>query len=162
MKNCFSKNEVIAILQKNNCEKPKAKYSNDILLTMLKHTDLQHIESEPTRNGFELNRGVVCECIIKAKLRGFDNAYKTSRNADLKKSKGDDRAIMREYELEPNLNYEIKFTSSFALASDSILKTKYVILVLASGVYLVPSKEYKRANYPQGKRLDKLSQELGL
>lgn len=158
----FSKNEVIALLQKNNCEQPKAKYSNNILLTMLNNADIESMQGEETRKGFELNRGVVCECIIKSKVRRWANAYKTNRNADLKKSKGDDRQIMREYGLNPNLNYEIKFTSCFALASDSKLKTKYVILVLASGIYLVPSKEYKRANYPQGERLEKLSQELGL
>lgn len=158
----FSKNEVVALLLKNNSEQPKAKYSNNILLTMLNNADIDSIESETTRKGFALNRGVVCECIIKAKVRRWANAYKTNRNADLKKSKGDDRQVMREYGLNPNLNYEIKFTSSFALASDSKLKTKYVILVLASGIYLVPSQEYKRANYPQGKRLEKLSQELGL
>ena len=158
----FTKNELIALLEKNNSEQPKAKYSNNPLLKMLNKSDIESISSEPTKNGFAVNRGVVAECLVKHKLRGWADAYKTTRNADIKSSKGDDRAVMREYGLNPNLNYEVKFTTSFALASDSKLKTKYVLLVMADGIYLVESKKYERANYPQGERLEKLSQELGL
>ena len=158
----FKKNELIALLKQNNSEQPKAKYSNNVLLAMLENSDIESVSSEPTRNGFLVNRGVVCECLVKHALRKWSNTYKTTRNADIKISKGDDRAIMREYGLNPNLNYEIKFTTSFALASNSKLRTKYILLVMADGVYLVESKKYERANYPQGKRLDKLSQELGL
>ena len=158
----FTKNEVIALLQKNNSEQPKAKYSNNVLLAMLANSDIESISSEPTRNGFPLNRGVLCECLVKHALRKWANTYKTTRNADIKASKGDDRATMREYGLNPNLNYEVKFTTSFALASNGKLRTKYVLLVMTDGVYLVESKKYERANYPQGERLNKLSQELGL
>lgn len=157
----YSKDEVMAILQAQVDNKAKSRYSDSVLVQMLENVDVESLSVEPTRGGFPFNRGSLAEAILKAFLNGWTMGFKTSRNADLKRAKGDDRATRRELGLNPNRNYEIKFSTSYALASDSEVKTKQVIKIIPSGIYLVDREEYDRANYPQGERLNELSELLG-
>lgn len=156
-----SKSDLLDALQVNSKEQKNAVYSNSILVKMLESSPLESVEIEPTRNGFIANRGSLCEALVKSAISDYVFGYRTLKNSDVKRPSGSNRAKFRKIGLNPDLNYEVKFTTSFALASVSKIKTKYVILVVKEGAYLVESKDYQRANYPQGKRLNLLSQKLG-
>ena len=158
----LTKSPLISLLIKNRDEQKNAKYSNDILIQMLTHSSIQSISVESTKGNDEMvNRGSVCETIIKCEVQQFLNAYKTSKNADITRGVGETRKNFRELGLNPNHKYEVKFNTSFALAHDCPIKTKQVILVVKEGIYLVESQDYQRANRPQGVRLDELSERLG-
>ena len=158
----FTKNQLIKTLEQNSIEQKNAKYSNSILLAMIKSLDFETIEAEPTRDRPEMpNRGSLCEALVKIAYFGYKDAYKTSRNADIQRATGETRQNSRDLNLDPNRRYEVKFNTSFALAHDSQVKTKQLLLVIREGVYLVDSADYVRATFPQGQRLDELSKRLG-
>lgn len=153
-----------ALLEQNNIDQPKARYSNNILLTMLDQvSDNATVEVEPTKGGFELNRGSLAENIVKMILLNTSEAWKTQRNrSDVKRGS----ANLKMFGLDKWLNYEVKFATSFANASSSEPKTKYVILVTPDGAYLVESKKHvgkwTTSSIWDGERLDDLSEALGL
>lgn len=161
--NTYTKNECINLLLDNNINQPKAKYSNNVLLAMLECVPADTtFRVEPTRGGFELNRGSLCEAIIKAVLYGYDSVGKTSQNkSDL--CKGIKNATA--YGLKSNYCYEIKFATVFAPATLNATKTKSILLVTATGVYLVNKVEhcgrFTNNSDLDGERLDYLSEVLG-
>ena len=157
----FFKNELVKALTLNSSEQKNAVYSNSILLQMLEKSPLEVVQVEPTKNGFIANRGSLCETLVKSAISEYVVGYRTQRNSDIKRPHGEHRAKFAELGLNPDLNYEVKFSTSFALASKSTLKTKFVLLVVKEGVYLVESSKYQRINCPQGERLDRLSEKLG-
>lgn len=161
--NTYKKNECINLLTANNIDQPKAKYSNNILLNMLDCVaDNTEFMIEPTRGGFELNRGSLCEAIVKAVLYGYASAGKTAqRKADL--CKGIKNA--NSFGLDSRYCYEVKFATTFAPATASQPKTKNTILITADGAYMIESKNHKgrytNNSIWDGERLDELSEALG-
>lgn len=161
--NTYTKNECINLLLDNNINQPKAKYSNNILLAMLDSTpDGTQFRIEPTRGGFELNRGSLCEAIVKAVLYGYECAGRTAQNkSDLHKGIKNANA----YGLKSNYCYEVKFATTFAPATASEPKTKNTILITADGAYIIESKNhqgrYTNNSIWDGIRLDELSEALG-
>lgn len=160
--NKYSVVKVMALLENNNQEQPKAKYSNNVILQMLNHIDQNTIfEVEPTKKGFALNRGTLVEEIIKAKLGvNVNKSYSKKADIDLKGVNNS------KYELPSTAKkVEVKFATTFAPASPSNPKTKYVILVTAEGVYLMDATEHegRYTNYSayDGTKLEKLSKALG-
>lgn len=160
----YTKNECINLLLTNNAEQYKAKYSNNVLLAMLETlSDDKSFAVEPTRGGFELNRGSLCEAIVKSFLYGYECAGRTSQNkSDLRK--GIKNASV--YGLKSNYCYEIKFATSFAPATLNPTKTANILLVTTTGIYLIKSVDhcgrYTNNSDLDGERLDKLSEALGL
>ena len=152
------------LLAQNNIDQPKAKYSNNVILAMLStFDDNATVCVEPTRKGFELNRGSLVENLVKMALLDTDNGFKTAqRKSDIgRKAKN-----ATTYGLSKNLKYEVKFATTFAPATESKPKTKYVILVTATGCYLIETANhqgrYTNNSDLDGTRLDELSARLGL
>lgn len=152
------------LLAQNNIDQPKAKYSNNVILSMLDQFDENATVSvEPTRKGFELNRGSLVENLVKMVLLGTDKGFKTKQR---KSDVGKNSKNATVYGLDKRLCYEIKFATTFAPATESQPKTKYVILITADGAYLIESKNhegrYTNNSIWEGERLDELSEALGL
>ena len=152
------------LLAQNNIDQPKAKYSNNVILSMLSTFDQNAtVCVEPTRKGFELNRGSLVENLVKMALLDTDNGFKTAqRKSDIGRNAKNATA----YGLNKNLKYEVKFATTFAPATESKPKTKYVILVTATGCYLIETANhqgrYTNNSDLDGTRLDELSERLGL
>ena len=152
------------LLAQNNIDQPKAKYSNNVILAMLStFDDNATVCVEPTRKGFELNRGSLVENLVKMALLDTDNGFKTAqRKSDIGRNAKNATA----YGLNKNLKYEVKFATTFAPATESKPKTKYVILVTATGCYLIETANhqgrYTNNSDLDGTRLDELSARLGL
>lgn len=152
------------LLEQNNQNQPKAKYSNNVILSMLAQFDENAtVCVEPTRKGFELNRGSLVENLVKMVLLGTDCGFKTKqRKSDVGKNSKNATA----YGLDKNLCYEIKFATTFAPATESQPKTKYVILITADGAFLIESKNHKgrytNNSIWEGEKLEELSEALGL
>lgn len=151
------------LLAQNNIDQPKAKYSNNVILAMLStFDDNATVCVEPTRKGFELNRGSLVENLVKMALLDTDNGFKTAqRKSDIGRNAKNATA----YGLNKNLKYEVKFATTFAPATESKPKTKYVILVTATGCYLIETANhqgrYTNNSDLDGTRLDELSARLG-
>lgn len=159
----FNKSEIINMLLANNQSQPKAKYSNNVLLEMLKAvSDSTMFSVEPTRSGFPINRGTLCEEIVKAVLGvKVDKTQKSKADIDLQ---GVDKA---RFEIPSRARkIEVKFATSFAPATASQPTTKYTILVCPFGAYLIDSANHQErfttSTAWKGIRLEKLSEILGL
>lgn len=169
----YSKSEMVTLLKENNQTQPKAKYSNNVLLSMLEKmpNDFNAV-IEDTRNGFSLNRGSVCESIVKAFITETTSVKKsTCFESDLDTSKVK-ASRLDKYGLPKSTNIEIKFSTSFAPATAKTSKARTCLLVGESGIYLINAKDLiatakgkininnQRANVC--KRLNELSKALGL
>ena len=135
----FSKNELVELLKQNNTTQPKAKYSNNILLSMLEKVDSNFIATlEPTRNGFAFNRGSLCECLIKYVITKETSKAQASES-DLNTSKVNAETLEK-YELPKSTNIEVKYSTSFAPATHKTSKARYTIIVSNLGIHLIESK----------------------
>lgn len=163
----FKKEEMVALLIKNNQTQPKAKYSNAVLLAMLEHvSDDFTAKMEETRGKFAFNRGSAVECLLRAIVTGDMNTTKArAKEADLflkKETLG----------LPARAKLEVKFSTSFAPATAKTSKGKYVVIIGQEGAFLVESKNLvatakgkinlNNQNAKYCHRLDELSQALGL
>lgn len=162
--NRFTVAQCKALLEENNVNQPKAKYSNNVILAMLEQfDDNATVEVEPTRGMFPINRGSLVENLVKMVLMNTTETWKTQRNRSdvMRGCQG-----LKEYGLQKQLNYEIKFATTFAPATESKPKTKFVILITADGAYLIESKNhagrFTNNSIWDGERLDDLSEALGL
>lgn len=162
--NTFTIAQCKTLLEENNIKQPKAKYSNNVILAMLEQFDENAtVEVEPTRGMFEINRGSLVENLVKMVLMNTTQAWKTQRNRSdiMRGSQG-----LKAFGLDKWLNYEIKFATTFAPATESKPKTKYVILITADGAYLIETKNHQgrftNNSIWDGERLDDLSEALGL
>ena len=161
--NTYTIAQCTALLKENNTNQPKAKYSNNVILAMLSTFDENAtVCVEPTRKGFELNRGSLVENLVKMALLDTCNGFKSSqRKSDIGRNAKNATA----YGLDKSLKYEVKFATTFAPATESKPKTKYVILVTATGCHLIETANHK-GRYTnnsdlEGVRLDELSARLG-
>ena len=161
----YTKNQCINLLEQNNHDQPKAKYSNNVLLQMLQMCDNKSKFSvEKTRDNFELNRGSLCECIVKRVL-GLTSTKASKGLADIDLTGLDRKALELPIRAK---KLEIKFATSFANASANQPATKYVMLVTKNGAYLLETANhqantvYKPRDIEQGYRLNVISEMLGL
>ena len=162
----LSKNEIIALLEQNNIDQRKAKYSNNIILEMLENVSENAIfDVEQTRGSFPINRGSLVEEIVKSMLGG-ECVKASQRQSDLRATSKNMRKMFKANGLNPQLRYEIKFATSFAPASNNAPKTKYTILIVKEGAYLVENANHQERftsnSWFDSPRLDNLSDLLGL
>ena len=163
----FKKEDMVSLLIKNNETQPKAKYSNNILLTMLEHvSDNFTARLEETRGSFAFNRGSAVECLLRAIVTGEDDTTKAQAGeADLFLKK----AVLG---LPARAKIEVKFSTSFAPATAKSSMGKWVVIIGQEGAFLVESKNLvatakgkinindQNAKYCH--RLNELSEALGL
>lgn len=160
--NYYTKNEVKALLEENNLSQPKAKYSNNVILSMLdKVNDNTIFEVEPTKKGFKLNRGTLVEEIVKSILGvKVNKSYSGKADIDLKDVDNSKYGLPTYAK-----KIEVKFATTFAPASASNPNTKYVILITNEGAFLMNANEHegRYTNYSayDGTKLNKLSEMLG-
>lgn len=137
----YTKQDLINLVEMNTQLQPKAKYSNAIILTMLKSLDDNFTATlEPARSakyGVMVNRGSLVECIVKYAV--IRNGEKTpGAGADL-----DTKHYMANLDLVDNVvsdNIEIKFSTSFAPATTiKSKKPKKVILVSEHTIGMIDS-----------------------
>lgn len=143
----ITKNELITLVKANSIEQPKAKCSNNVILNLIEliNNDFD-IQVEPTRSNSMLNRGSIVECLIKLVFdKRKRHVVKNANGSDLYKGA---------YE------YEIKFSTTFAYASNNNANHEMpILLVCESGVYkttydkLNINKSNKITNKPSGKCL---------
>lgn len=135
----YSKQVLIDLLLINNTTQPKAKYSNNILLTMLSKVDNDFEATlEPTREGFAFNRGSLCECLIKYVINGKTTKAQATQS-DLNTSKVDNK-VLEYFNLPKSSNIEIKYSTSFSPATHKTSKARYTIIVSQNGIDLIESK----------------------
>ena len=163
----FKKEEMVALLIKNNQNQPKAKYSNAVLLAMLDHvSDNFTARVEETRGQFAFNRGSAVECLLRAIVTGeMDTAKAQAKEADLFLNK----SVLG---LPARAKLEVKFSTSFAPATAKTSKGKYVVIIGQEGAFLVESKNLVTTakgkinlndqNSKYCHRLNELSEALGL
>jgi hypothetical protein len=158
----LSKKDILDMIHES--ANTKARYSDTIIEHMVNALTFTSVSVEVCRTskwGTFFNRGSMVECLLKIALNGYRKAHKTVAVSDIRRANGKARNIRRGFEINPDLNYEVKFNTSYALASDNAPKSKYVLKVLKEGVYLVLASEYERNTKPQGEKLDELSDYLG-
>lgn len=169
----WSKSQLVALLVENNATQPKAKYSNNALLKMLEKVPSDFVaEIESTRGGFRVNRGSLCECLVKSIICSIDNVNKSQCfSADLDTRKVPS-ARLETLGLPKSSNIEIKFSTSFAPATAKTSKAHTCLIVSETGAYLVNAKDLvptasgkinlNNQSAKTCKRLANLSRELGL
>lgn len=133
--------ELVALLQQNNQQQPKAKYSNNAILKMLENLPCDFVvELEPTRNGFAFNRGSLVECIINAVLtNNYNQTKRQAHQSDLNTLKLSDNALRLVNNVKSS-NIEIKFSTSFAPATHKTSKARYTIIVSERNIVMLESK----------------------
>ena len=133
--------ELVALLQQNNQQQPKAKYSNNAILRMLEKMPSNFVvELEPTRNGFAFNRGSLVECIINAVLtNNYNQTKRQAHESDLNTLKLSDNALRLVNNVKSS-NIEIKFCTSFAPATHKTSKARYTIIVSEKSIIMLESK----------------------
>lgn len=158
----YTRNEAIELLQQNNINQKKAKYSNDILIQMLQTLNEDTTFTvEPTRGKFAMNRGSLCESIVKCAL-GLQGVKSNQNKVDID-LKGIDNKKFGLPTFAKKL--EVKFATTFAPASENLPTTKNVLLVCADGVYNIETQNHKgrytNNSIFDGVRNDVLSNILG-
>jgi hypothetical protein len=133
--------EIVALLQQNNQDQPKAKYSNNAILRMLENLPTTFtMEVEPTKGGFALNRGSVVECIINAiATKNYNQVKHQANKSDLNTLKLD-ADTLRLFNNIKSSNIEIKFSTSFAPATRKTNKARYTIIVSEKSIVMLESK----------------------
>ena len=133
--------ELVALLQQNNQQQPKAKYSNNIILKMLENLPTTFVvELEPTRNGFAFNRGSLVECIVNAVItNNFDQVKHQAHQSDLNTTKLNAQQLALVNNVKSS-NIEIKFSTSFAPATHKTSKARYTIIVSERNIIMLESK----------------------
>ena len=137
----YTKIELVNLLQVNNQQQPKAKYSNNAILRMLEKMPSDFVATlETTRNGFAVNRGSLVECIINAVITNNYNQTKHNANAsDLDTTKLTGYALALVNGVKSS-NIEIKFSTSFAPATHKSNKARYTIIVSEKSIIMLESK----------------------
>ena len=133
--------ELVALLQQNNQQQPKAKYSNNAILRMLENLPTTFVvELEPTKNGFALNRGSLVECILNAVItNNYDQTKHQAHQSDLNTLKLNAQQLALVNNVKSS-NIEIKFSTSFAPATHKTSKARYTIIVSEKSIIMLESK----------------------
>lgn len=128
------------MLKANNITQPKAKYSNNIILTMLENLDNDFIaDIEPSRNGF-INRGSLVECIIKYVAYNTPNVSKSCAFQSDLNTLLVDKKTLKLFNNVRSSNIEIKFSTSFAPATAKTSKARKTIIISENSIVMLDSK----------------------
>ena len=143
----LNKKELQELIAINTTLQPKAKTSNDLLLKLLEcdYCDFEFVSVECTKTkGFTMvNRGSLAEILIKIIIKSYvkgDTIKGVSQRAkngfnDLNTYKLDVE-MLQDLGLVKTTNYEIKFSTGFAYASELRKNTQKIILLTPTGFYL--------------------------
>lgn len=143
----LNKNELLELITQNTKKQPKAKTSNDLLIKLLNcnYCDFEYVDVECTKtNGFVMvNRGSLAEILIKIIVKSYikgDTIKGISKKAkngfsDLNTYKLDVE-MLSDLGLINTTNYEIKFSTGFAYASELRKNTQKIILLTPKGFFL--------------------------
>ena len=143
----LNKKQLQELITLNTSVQPKAKRSNDLLLKLLdcEWCDFEFISVECTKaKGFTMvNRGSLAEILIKIIVKSYikgdtlKGVIKKAKNgfSDLNTYKLD-KEMLKELGLINTSNYEIKFSTGFAYASELRKNTQKIILLTPKGFYL--------------------------
>ena len=143
----LNKKQLQELITLNTSVQPKAKTSNDLLLKLLdcEWCDFEFINVECTKTkGLTMvNRGSLAEILIKIIVKSYikgdtlKGVIKKAKNgmSDLNTYKLD-KEMLKELGLINTSNYEIKFSTGFAYASELRKNTQKIILLTPKGFYL--------------------------
>ena len=143
----LNKTQLLELITLNTSVQPKAKTSNDLLIKLLncEWCDFEFINVECTKaKGFTMvNRGSLAEILIKIIVKSYikgdtlKGVIKKAKNgfSDLNTYKLD-KEMLKELGLINTSNYEIKFSTGFAYASELRKNTQKIILLTPKGFYL--------------------------
>ena len=143
----LNKSQLLSLITLNTTLQPKAKTSNDLLIKLLncEYCDFEFVSVECTKTkGFTMvNRGSLAEILIKIIIKSYvkgDTIKGVSQRAkngfnDLNTYKLDFE-MLQDLGLVKTTNYEIKFSTGFAYASELRKNTQKIILLTPTGFYL--------------------------
>ena len=143
----LNKKQLLELITLNTSVQPKAKTSNDLLLKLLDcewcDFELVSVECTKTKGFTMVNRGSLAEILIKIIVKSYikgdtlKGVIKKAKNgfSDLNTYKLDNE-ILKELGLVNTSNYEIKFSTGFAYASELRKNTQKIILLTPKGFYL--------------------------
>lgn len=138
----FTKTQLLEMLEENTKRQPRAKYSNDILIQMLKNVRDDFVAYlEPAKGGQMVNRGSLAEVIFKSYMCDIAEVRKSaSGEVDL------DTRVLSEEKLKllrglKTSNLEVKFATSFAPATYKKNKAHYTIIICQDGIFLIRSRD---------------------
>lgn len=171
-------NEIIASYERDSISHQKNAPTNQVIIKMLKASNLEYLTVEPTRSGAIYNRGSVVECVVRAIINEYvkgytSNHYKKSNNGEDLSTKKKSIEMLNDLGLTSNKTYEIKLLSSLARASfDNANKSDYILIIdiraKSKGIYLVDYNNIVLYNknsikdYTKGKKLNTLGGLMGL
>lgn len=143
----LNKSQLLELIAENSTRQPKAKTSNDLLIKLLScdYCDFDMIQVECTKTkGFTMvNRGSLAEILIKIIVKSYikgdtiKGITKKAKNgfSDLNTYKLDVE-MLSDLGLINTTNYEIKFSTGFAYASELRKNTQKIILLTPKGFFL--------------------------
>ena len=143
----LTKKELKTMLELNTLAQAKAKTSNDTLLKLLncEYCDFEFVNVECTKTkGFAMvNRGSLAEILFKIIVKSYvkgDTIKGVTQRAkngfsDLNTYKLDE-FMLEDLGLVKTTNYEFKFSTGFAYASELRKNTQKIILLTPTGFYL--------------------------
>lgn len=154
----LTKKELKTMLELNTLAQAKAKTSNDTLLKLLncEYCDFEMVQVECTKTKglVMVNRGSLAEILFKIivksyvkgdTVKGVCTRAKNGFN-DLNTYKLDSE-MLSDLGLIKTTNYEIKFSTGFAYASELRKDTKKIVLITNKGIFLNTPKTLVYDNY---------------
>ena len=143
----LNKSQLLSLITLNTTLQPKAKTSNDLLIKLLncEYCDFEFVNVECTKTkGFVMvNRGSLAEILFKIIVKSYvkgDTIKGVTQRAkngfsDLNTYKLDE-FMLEDLGLVKTTNYEFKFSTGFAYASELRKNTQKIILLTPTGFYL--------------------------
>lgn len=143
----LNKKQLQELITINTTLQPKAKTSNDILLKLLEcdYCDFEFVSVEctKTKSFMMVNRGSLAEILFKIIVKSYvkgdtiKGVMQRAKNgfSDLNTYKLDSE-MLEDLGLIKTTNYEFKFSTGFAYASELRKNTQKIILLTPTGFYL--------------------------
>lgn len=143
----LNKKQLQELITINTTLQPKAKTSNDILLKLLEcdYCDFEFVSVEctKTKSFTMVNRGSLAEILFKIIVKSYvkgdtiKGVMQRAKNgfSDLNTYKLDSE-MLEDLGLIKTTNYEFKFSTGFAYASELRKNTQKIILLTPTGFYL--------------------------
>lgn len=175
----LNKSQLLELIVENTKKQPKAKTSNDLLIKLLncEYCDFEvvSVECTKTKDFVMVNRGSLAEILLKIIVKSYikgdtiKGITKKAKNgfSDLNTYKLDNE-MLDDLGLIKTTNYEIKFSTGFAYASELRKNTQKIILITNKGIFLNTPKTLIYDNYGHikpnnnGRPLKELNKIIGL
>ena len=154
----LNKSQLLSLITLNTTLQPKAKTSNDLLIKLLNceycEFEMVQVECTKTKGFVMVNRGSLAEILFKIivksyvkgdTVKGVCTRAKNGFN-DLNTYKLDSE-MLSDLGLIKTTNYEIKFSTGFAYASELRKDTKKIVLITNKGIFLNTPKTLVYDNY---------------